>query len=168
MFDASVLGIDPGTASVGLAIVDAGSPPSVRWWGTLRTSPGLAVAERVRRIHRGVTEVIQRDRPGSVALERLMWGRNTASAMAVSQASGVVLLAAAEAGLPVQEYAPLEVKMAVTGVGNSPKDAVRRALTRVLQVEGVPDDPDACDAVAIAVCHLHQSRMRRLAGGVVR
>jgi crossover junction endodeoxyribonuclease RuvC len=103
-----------------------------------------------------------------VAIERLMWGRNTRSAMEVSRASGVILLAAADAGIPVEEYAPLEVKMAVTGVGNAPKDQVRLALTRVIGAEGVPTDPDAADAVAIAVCHLQQSNLRRLTRAALR
>jgi crossover junction endodeoxyribonuclease RuvC len=97
---------------------------------------------------------------GSVAVERVMWGKNVGSAMSVARATGVVLLAATDAGVPVEEYAPLEVKMAVTGVGNAGKDAVRRALHRVLRVSPVPDEPDAADAVAVAVCHLHQSRLR--------
>ena len=91
-----------------------------------------------------------------------MWGRNTGSAMGVARASGVVLVAAAQAGVPVEEYAPLEVKMAVTGVGNAGKDAVRRSLAMALKADPVPTEPDAVDAVAVAVCHLQQSRLRVL------
>jgi crossover junction endodeoxyribonuclease RuvC len=101
-------------------------------------------------------------RPDSVAVERLMWGRNTRSAMDVARASGVILLAAAEAGLEVEEYAPLEVKMSVTGQGNAPKEQVRRALAALVGAAGVPTQPDAADAVAVAVCHLGQSRLRAL------
>ena len=90
-----------------------------------------------------------------------MWGRNAPSAMEVARASGVIVLAAAQAGVQVEEYAPLEVKMAVTGVGNAPKEVVRRALVRLLGVDGVPAEPDAADAVAVAVCHLQQARLRR-------
>lgn len=168
MFEGPVLGVDPGTAAVGLAVVEGGPRLTIRWSRTVRTPAGLAVADRLRRIHREVRDAIRQDRPAAVAMERLMWGRNTASAMAVARASGVIMLAGAEAGVPVEEYAPLEVKMAVTGVGNAPKETVRRSLSRILGVEGVPDDPDASDAVAVAVCHLQQSGLRRLAGGVVR
>jgi crossover junction endodeoxyribonuclease RuvC len=77
--------------------------------------------------------------------------------MAVARASGVVLLAAAELGIPVQEYAPLEVKMAITGNGTAGKAEVRRALHRLHGVRGVPSEPDAVDAVAVALCHLHRS-----------
>jgi crossover junction endodeoxyribonuclease RuvC len=109
-----------------------------------------------------VRDLIRERRPGVMAIERLMWGRNTGSAMEVARASGALMIAAAQAGVPVEEYAPLEVKMAVTGVGNAPKEQVRRALDRVLRVQGVPSDPDAADAVAVAVCHLQQSKLRAL------
>lgn len=112
--------------------------------------------------------VIEEHGPEVMAIERLMWGRNTESAMGVARASGVIMLAAAQAGMQVEEYAPLEVKMAVTGAGNAPKEAVRRALARVLGLEGVPTDPDAADAVAVGVCHLQQARFRRLGGRASR
>lgn len=169
MFDDIVLGVDPGTAAVGLAVVSGGAPgPRVLWAGTLRTPPGLASERRLRRLHEGVVAVVGEHGPGVMALERLLWGRNTESAMAVARATGVIMLAAAQAGIPVEEYAPLEVKMAVTGVGNATKEDVRRSLGRVLRIEGVPDDPDAADAAAVAVCHLHQSRLRGLVKRGVR
>jgi crossover junction endodeoxyribonuclease RuvC len=169
MFESSVLGVDPGTAAVGLAmVVSDRSGPAVRWAETVRTPAGVAAAERLRRIHDRTAEAIALHRPDVVALERLMWGRNTESAMGVARATGVVMLAAAQAGIRVEEYAPLEVKMAVTGVGNAPKAAVRRALVRVLGMQDLPGDADAADAVAVGVCHLHQSKMRSLAREVVR
>ncbi|MBI4260229.1 MAG: crossover junction endodeoxyribonuclease RuvC [Actinobacteria bacterium] len=162
MFD-SVLGVDPGLASTGLAVVAReGGRERVVWATTVRTQAGLAEAARLRQVHGAVRDAIAEHRPDALALERLMWGRNVGSAMSVARASGVAMLAAAEAGLAVEEYAPLEVKMAVTGVGNAGKDQVRRALSRALRLE-VPAQPDAADAVAVAVCHLHQSRLRRLA-----
>jgi crossover junction endodeoxyribonuclease RuvC len=132
------------------------------WAHTLRTPSDLAPEARLRRLHDGVQEAIHAHRPAVMALERLMWGRNTESAMGVARASGVAMLAAAEAGIAVEEYAPLEVKMAVTGVGNATKDAVRRSLRLVLGTQDVPEDPDAADAVAVAVCHIQQARMRRV------
>jgi crossover junction endodeoxyribonuclease RuvC len=163
MFESTVLGVDPGTAAVGLAVVQGVRGKIVVIWAdTVRTPAGAAVPERLRHVYRATRDAIDRHQPEALAIERLMWGRNTESAMGVARASGTVILAAAEAGIPVEEYAPLEVKMAVTGVGNAPKDQVRRALVRVLGASGVPDDPDAADAVAVAVCHLQQSRLRRL------
>ena len=150
MFDRVILGVDPGTRALGLACVRAErgpKRPSVIWWETVRTSPSLEPAERLRRLSVAVREAIARHRPQALALERLMWGRNAGSAMDVARASGAVMVAAAEAGVPVQEYAPLEVKMAVTGVGNASKEQVRRGLGLLLGPAAVPDDPDAADAI---------------------
>lgn len=145
-----------------------GGRPSIVWSDTLRTSAGLAASARLRLLYQGVRDAIALHQPASMAIERLMWGRNTQSAMEVARASGVILLAAAEAGLVVEEYAPLEVKMAVTGVGNASKEQVRRGLGLLLGASAVPSDPDSADAVAVAVCHLHQSRLRRLSRDAVR
>jgi len=169
MFDQMVLGVDPGVASVGLAAVTRGtSRPAVAWAATVRTPPDLDTGARLRRIYAAVRSAIAERDAGVVALERLLWGRNTGSAMAVARASGVIMLAAADAGIGVQEYAPLEVKMAVTGVGNASKAQVRRALGLVLGKAGVPSQPDAADAVAVALCHLQQSRLRALTAGPLR
>jgi crossover junction endodeoxyribonuclease RuvC len=164
MFDGLVLGVDPGTAAVGLAVVgrSQNGRGSVAWASTLRTPAGQAAASRLRRLYQGVREAIAEHGPSVMAIERLMWGRNTQSAMEVARASGAIVLAAAEAGIPVEEYAPLEVKMAITGVGNASKEQVRRALGLILGPAEVPPDPDAADAVAVALCHLQQSRLRRL------
>jgi crossover junction endodeoxyribonuclease RuvC len=169
MFERVVLGIDPGTASVGLAVVVLRSGTlETRWSANVRTPAGLATASRLRQIHDHVAAAIAEHRPDAVAVERLMWGRNTRSAMDVARASGVILLAAAEAGLEVEEYAPLEVKMSVTGQGNAPKDQVRRALAALVGAAGVPTQADAADAVAVAVCHLGQSRLRALTRAAAR
>ena len=161
MFDSPVLGVDPGMAATGLAVVDRGARPRVRWAVTFRTPSGLGAAQRLRMIHEALAGAIRQHGPVCVAIERLMWGRNAPSGMDVARASGVIVLAAAQAGLAVEEYAPLEVKMAVTGVGNASKEVVRRSLERILRVDGVPSEPDAADAVAVAVCHLQQARLRR-------
>jgi crossover junction endodeoxyribonuclease RuvC len=159
----TILGVDPGVAATGLAAVRRQGPGHpVDWWDTVRTPAGQAESTRLLAVYLAVREAIAQHRPSALAMERLMWGRNAGSAMGVARASGVVLLAAAQAGLPVEEYAPLEVKMAVTGVGNAGKDAVRRSLAQVLRAEPVPAEPDAVDAVAVAVCHLQQSRLRVL------
>jgi crossover junction endodeoxyribonuclease RuvC len=164
VFDSVVLGVDPGFASVGLAVVVRERPhTSVAWSDTVRTPAGLDEADRLRRVFHAVRSAIQMHRPGALALERVMWGQNRTSALSVARATGVIMLAAAEAGLAVEEYAPLEVKMATTGIGNADKDQVREALIRTLRVMGVPRQPDATDAVAVAVCHFQQAALRRAA-----
>jgi crossover junction endodeoxyribonuclease RuvC len=107
---------------------------------------------------------IEEHRPTSMAVERVAWNKNQHSALHVARATGVILLAAAEAGVPVEEYGPLEVKMAITGQGNAEKSQVRDALERFHGLRDVPTQPDAADAVAVALCHLTQSRLRRAAG----
>ena len=162
MFEPCVLGVDPGLAATGLAAVSETSGRArVLWSDTVRTPSGLAEAHRLRRVAEAVRDAIRSYRPHAVAVEAVMWGKNKTSALSVARATGVVLLVAAEAGIPVEEYAPLEVKMAITGIGNAEKDRVRAAMIRAHRVEGVPEQPDAADAVAVALCHLHQSRLRR-------
>jgi crossover junction endodeoxyribonuclease RuvC len=163
MFDGLVLGIDPGVAATGIAAVRrSGSRPSVEWAATIRTRAGQEEAARLGHIHDAVVAAIAEWRPVSVAIEKLAWGKNVVSAMAVARASGVVLLAAQQAGLSVTEYPPTEVKLGIAGSGSAGKDQVRRALSRLLGVDEVPTEPDAADAVAVAVCHLHQSRLKQL------
>jgi len=164
VFDSVVLGVDPGFASVGLAVVARQRPrTAVTWAQTVRTPSGMLEAERLRLVSEAVRGAIARHRPAAVALERVMWGQNRTSALSVARATGVIMLAAADAGIAVEEYAPLEVKMATTGIGNADKDQVRQALIRALKVDGVPEQADAADAVAVAMCHLQQAPLRRAA-----
>jgi crossover junction endodeoxyribonuclease RuvC len=169
MFDSCVLGVDPGIASTGLAAVARdGHRHRVIWSDTVRTPAGLAEPARLRRLSEAVRAAISDRRPEVVAVESVMWGKNRTSALSVARATGVILLAAAEAGVPVEEYAPLEVKMAITGVGNADKEQVRRLLSGAHRVEGVPTQADAADATAVAVCHLQQARARRRTGAAGR
>jgi crossover junction endodeoxyribonuclease RuvC len=161
MFDRPILGIDPGVASLGLAVLaPRGAQMSVAWSGTLKTPSDMPEAERLERVHRAVTKAIQTHVPAEVAIERLAWNRNVTSGMAVARASGVVLLAAAQAGLTVTEYGSLQVKMAATGDGGASKEQVRDALRRFHKIDGVPEQADAADAVAVALCHLTGAAVR--------
>jgi crossover junction endodeoxyribonuclease RuvC len=166
MFERTVLGVDPGTGAVGLAVVTSGRTgrPVVRWHRTVRTAVGSPASERLLVIATALREALAAHRPEGLAVERLLWNRNVGSAMEVARAAGAIMLAAAEAGVPVSEYGPLEVKMAVTGSGTAPKDQVRRGLALLLGAPNVPAEPDAADAVAVALCHLQQSRLRTLTG----
>ena len=163
MFDGVVLGVDPGLALTGLAALEStDGRPRLLWSDTVRTSGDLAESLRLRLVYGAVRDALHKHRAVSLAVERVMWGRNVGSALSVARSTGVVLLAAADAGVPVEEYVPLEVKMAVTGVGNAGKDQVRRALSGLHGLGPVPVQPDAADAVAVALCHLQQSKMRSL------
>jgi crossover junction endodeoxyribonuclease RuvC len=160
MFDTCVLGIDPGVARLGLAVVVRRErKPVIVWSGTVQTAREMPEAVRLHTISQAVRAVIVEHRPGSVALERVAWNVNKASAMAVARATGVVMAAAAEAGVPVEEYGSLEVKNAIAGSGGADKAQIHTALVRVHGLADVPTQHDAVDAVAIAVTHLVRSRV---------
>jgi crossover junction endodeoxyribonuclease RuvC len=161
MFDRLVIGVDPGMAATGVAAVawSRRGRSVVLSSTTVRTAAGTDEGGRLHTLYRAVRRALVDNHPDTVAVERLMWGRNVGSAMAVARATGVILLAAAEAGIPVREYAPLDVKMAVTGNGAAGKEEVRLALRRLHRIADVPREPDAADAVAVAVCELHRARI---------
>jgi crossover junction endodeoxyribonuclease RuvC len=164
VFDSCVLGVDPGLSALGLGAVGRRDRrPTLLLAETVRTPSDLSESERLRLLYGAIGDAIAAHEPASVAIERIAWNKNQVSAMSVARATGVVLLAAAEAGLPVEEYGSLEVKMAVTGQGNADKAQVRDALERFHGLRDLPNEPDAVDAVAIALCHLMQSRLRQAA-----
>jgi crossover junction endodeoxyribonuclease RuvC len=148
-----VLGIDPGTAALGYGIVErSGGALRAVDHGCLTTSPELPLAERLLAIHARVGELIELHVPAVVAVERVFFSRNAQTAMAVGHARGVVLLAAAEAGVPVAEATPNEVKSAVAGYGAADKEQVSRMVALVLGMAARPTPDDAADALAVAVC----------------
>ncbi|GIU96511.1 MAG: hypothetical protein KatS3mg013_0314 [Actinomycetota bacterium] len=166
MFETCVLGVDPGVARLGLAVLALGRHgPQLRWSATVRTAPGMPEAERLLVLASAVRRAIAEHGPGAVALEQVAWNRNRVSALAVARATGAVMAAAAEAGLPVRTYGPSEVKRAVAGAGDATKPQVARALVRVHGLRGVPAEPDAADAVAVALTHLVGAPLR---GAVAR
>ena len=162
-----ILGIDPGTATMGYGIVErrGGSLRAVDY-GALTTSPDLPLPDRLAAIHACVVELIETHHPDLVAVERLFFSKNAQSAFGVGQARGVVLLAAAQAGIAVREATPNEVKMGVTGYGNADKDQVGRMVAVILQLTEVPTPDDTADALAIAICTANAERAGdRLNGG---
>lgn len=164
MFESRVLGVDPGLARLGLAVVEGtGRSMTLIWAGAIETEAGSEESERLRHLCVAMREAITVHRPASVALERVAWNRNQVSALAVARATGAVMVVAADAGLPVAEYGPNEVKIAVTGMGNADKEQIRRALVKVHGLKDVPVQADAADAVAVALTHLTGARMRNLA-----
>jgi crossover junction endodeoxyribonuclease RuvC len=147
-----VLGIDPGTAALGYGLVErTGSRLRVIDAGTLETPSTDALPQRLLVIHRTVVDLIELHRPALVAVERLFFSKNAQTAFAVGQARGVVLLAAAESGLPVREATPNEVKTAVTGYGAADKGQVGRMVAVLLGLAEPPRPDDTADALAIAI-----------------
>jgi crossover junction endodeoxyribonuclease RuvC len=147
-----VLGIDPGTAALGYGVVErtGGSLRAVDY-GLVSTTPDMSLPERLLRIHEALTELIETHQPDLVGVERLFFSKNAQTAFGVGQARGVVLLAAAEHGIPVREATPNEIKMGVTGFGNADKDQVGRMVAVILGLEAVPKPDDTADALACAI-----------------
>jgi crossover junction endodeoxyribonuclease RuvC len=147
-----VLGIDPGTAALGFGIVERkGSALRAIDYGVVTTSADLALPDRLAVIHTHVAELIETHHPDLLAVERLYFSRNAQSAFGVGPDRGVVLLAAAQAGVPVREATPNEIKMGVTGYGNADKRQVARMVTVILQLAEVPTPDDTADALACAI-----------------
>ena len=151
-----VLGIDPGTARLGYGVVERqGSALTMLDYGCVETAKDRPLEQRLLIIHEALTDLIETHHPEAVGVERLFFNKNVQTAMAVGQARGVVLLVAAQHGLPVFEYGPHEVKLAVTGYGRAPKDQVQRMVQLVLSMTEIPKPDDAADALAVAVCTAH-------------
>jgi crossover junction endodeoxyribonuclease RuvC len=154
-----VLGIDPGTAAMGYGIVErTGGVLRAVDYGCVTTSADAPLPERLKVIHAQVAELLETHKPDLVAVERLFFSRNAQSAFGVGQARGVVLLAAAQAGIPVREATPNEVKMAVTGYGSADKEQVGRMVAVILQLADVPTPDDTADALATAICIANSER----------
>jgi crossover junction endodeoxyribonuclease RuvC len=146
-----VLGIDPGTAATGYGIIErTGSRLREVDHGVLTTSPDQSLPERLLAIHALVDELLVLHEPDLMGVERLFFSRNVQTALAVGQARGVVLLAAAQYGVPVREATPNEVKSAIAGYGAADKEQVQRMVQLVLGMSELPRPDDAADALAIA------------------
>jgi len=151
-----VLGIDPGTAALGYGILErTGGHLRPVDFGCITTSSQRSLPERLHAIHEAVCELIELHRPSIVGVERLFFSRNAQTAFAVGQARGVVLLAAAQHGLPVAEAAPNVVKTAVAGYGAADKEQVSRMVQVVLGLSERPTPDDAADALAVAIWVAH-------------
>jgi crossover junction endodeoxyribonuclease RuvC len=157
------LGIDPGTATTGYGLVletEAGSLQVVAF-GVIQTPPTVPMPERLLDLFRKLRQLIILHRPGCGAVEKLFFEKNVRTAISVGQARGVALLALAEAGLPIGEYTPLEVKQAVVGYGGADKNQVQQMVKALLSLSDIPRPDDAADALAIAICHLHTTQIMR-------
>jgi crossover junction endodeoxyribonuclease RuvC len=155
-----VLGIDPGSVITGWGVVESVGNSLIHLaHGTFATDANQGQATRLERIYRGIEEVIDSYKPGSVCVERIFFARNAQSALKLGQARGVAMLAAARRNLAVHEYAAVEIKVAVAGYGHASKQQVQVMIASLLQLSGkLP--ADAADALAAAICHLHMQTFR--------
>lgn len=159
------LGIDPGTAIVGYAVVAAtGSELSMIACDVITTPVGMPFAQRLQHIYHCLSEIVATYHPQEGAMEELFFAKNARTALTVGQARGVAMLALANGGLSIAEYTPMQVKQAVTGYGSAKKDQVGEMVRIILHLPAVPRPDDAADAAAVAICHLNTARYSMLQG----
>ncbi|MBD3367346.1 MAG: crossover junction endodeoxyribonuclease RuvC [Candidatus Eisenbacteria bacterium] len=151
------MGIDPGSIVTGFGVVeigDGGTRPVTH--GFVATSSRKPLGERLVAIHAEISQQIAKHRPDEIAVESVFHAKNVRSALMLGHARGVAILAAAQAGVPVFEYAPREVKLSVVGHGNASKAQVASMVSRLLSIEIDGMREDESDAIAVAVCHVHK------------
>jgi crossover junction endodeoxyribonuclease RuvC len=159
-----VMGIDPGAANLGFGIVRIeGNRMVALDGGVVETTPDQPMERRLERIHRALVELLEWHEPKAVAIEEVYFGKNVRSAMAVGQASGVAMLAAAEGGIGCFAYTPQAIKMAVCGSGAADKRQVQRMVGTLLGLPDPPEPDHAADALAVAICHGNGSGHRAAA-----
>ena len=150
------LGIDPGTAIVGYAVVELrGSELNMITCDVITTPSTMSMPERLQHIYLRLNEIIVTFRPNESAMEELFFAKNARTALTVGQARGVAMLALANGGLAVSEYTPKQVKQAVTGYGGANKEQVGEMVRIILHLKSIPRPDDAADAAAVAICHLN-------------
>jgi crossover junction endodeoxyribonuclease RuvC len=153
-----ILGIDPGYAIVGYGVIDyKNNHFTVLSYGVVTTAAGMPFNKRLEIIYDGIAEIIEKYKPVSLAIEKLFYNSNAKTVIDVSQARGVLILAAQKQALSVCEYTPLQVKQSVVGYGRAEKKQVQEMTRILLNLEKIPKPDDAADALALAICHAHCS-----------
>ncbi|AZR73112.1 crossover junction endodeoxyribonuclease RuvC [Anoxybacter fermentans] len=161
-----ILGIDPGYATLGYGIVKKkGNFFEPITYGVIITEAQLKTPERLKRIYDNLIDLINQYQPDVMAVEELFFNKNVKTAIQVGQARGVILLAGANAGIPLYEYTPLQVKQGVVGYGRANKMQVRQMVKALLKLSALPEKADSADALAVAICHGHSQKMIKRLGG---
>ncbi|MBQ9922840.1 MAG: crossover junction endodeoxyribonuclease RuvC [Clostridia bacterium] len=153
-----ILGIDPGIAIVGWGVLryENGRFTPLAY-GSVQTKAGLKVEDRLKMVYDGVSEIINKYHPDVMSIEELFWNTNQKTGIVVAEARGVILLSAREAGIPIFEYTPLQVKQAIVGYGRAEKRQVIMMVTTFLGLKEPPKPDDTADAIALAICHGHNA-----------
>ena len=155
---ARVLGVDPGSETTGYGVIDSdGQRHELIEYAGIRAPARFSFAERLLIITQKLEEVIERLRPTACAVEETFYAVNVKSALKLGHVRGVVLVAAARAGVPVFEYSPLEIKSSLVGYGRAEKHQVQEMVRLILKLKEPPEPLDASDALAVAICHIHTS-----------
>jgi crossover junction endodeoxyribonuclease RuvC len=149
-----ILGIDPGTAASGFGIIEATNNNfKAKEYGCIKTSSSEPMAERLSTLYQGLKKIIKKFNPNVIAVEQVFFSKNVKTALSIGQARGVALLASAQEGIPLFEYTPLQVKIAVSGYGRADKSQVQKMVRVLLKMDEIPKPDDAADGLAIALCH---------------
>ena len=155
-----ILGIDPGSGSTGYGIIETdGSRHGAIVFGAIRTQARRPFHHRLLQIYDGLSDILAREKADVVAIEDVFYATNVQSALKLGHARGIPLLIAAQNGLPVHEYSPLEIKSAVVGYGRAEKAQVQAMVRMLLGLPEIPAPDDAADALAVAICHAHKIRL---------
>jgi len=155
-----VLGIDPGTAITGYAVVEETAEGlQMITLGAISTPAKTPLPSRLQTIYGELKEIVVEYAPEAAAVEELFFSRNARTAMSVGHARGVILLALADSNLPIAEYTPMQIKQAVTGYGNANKHQVQEMVRMLLELPETPKPNDAADAAAVAICYLHRAKL---------
>ena len=164
-----ILGIDPGFATIGFGLVEAerGQARMVTY-GAITTPAGLPLSRRLYQIGTDMEDLIGQLKPEVISIEELFFNTNITTGINVAQARGVILCAAEKCGIPLYEYTPSQVKLAVTGYGKAEKRQVMDMTKRLLKLKAIPRPDDAADALALALCHARSFTSRLPQGGAVR
>jgi len=152
-----ILGVDPGSEVTGFGLIECiGEKQILKDYGVIRPDPGSSFSERLKKVYGGVSEKIAVYRPDQIVVEDVFYKRNVKTLLKMGHIRGVVLLAAVNAGVPVYEYSPREVKKAVVGSGSASKEQVQFMVKNILGLKEAPSPNDAADALAVAICHAHR------------
>lgn len=158
-----ILGIDPGTATTGYGVVRSeGGQTSAIAYGAIITTPKESPSERLLSIYNELGRLIDIYEPDVLVTERLFFSKNETTAFSVGRTVGVVLLLAAQRGIPTLEYTPMEIKQAVVGYGGAEKKQIQFMVQRILNLAETPKPDDVADALAICICHSHSSKLKML------
>lgn len=150
-----ILGIDPGYGILGWSVIN--SEMKIIGYGTIQTASKQRIDQRLSDIHRGLVHIIKTYGPDFAAIEKLFFSRNTTTALDVAKTVGIVVFALHTAGIDYAEYAPVQVKRAITGYGRASKEQMQKMIMTVFGIKEIPKPDDAADALAIAACHVFNS-----------
>ncbi len=154
-----ILGIDPGTAALGYGVI-SGDRDNLRVvrFGCIKTKKSQPMPLRLQQLYKEVKKVIDKYQPDCLAVEEIFFAKNSKTALKIGQARGVILLLGAECRIPVVDYTPLQVKQTITTYGRAGKEQVQRMVQLLLKLKEIPKPDDAADALAIAICHMFNTK----------